>query len=64
MEVTPCVAEDIPEADLVMGFQNYAQLPKSMGGLLGVDLPTDPFAPLGDQRVQVQGLSESRRYWM
>lgn len=48
-----CLAEDIPETDLVMGFQNYAQMPESVGGLLGVELPTDPFAPLDNQRVQV-----------
>lgn len=47
-------AEDIPETDLVMGFENYAQMPNSVRGLLGVEAPTqDPFAPLDNERVQV-----------
>ena len=29
-------AESIPEADMVMGFQNYGNLPNSLKGLLGV----------------------------
>ena len=36
-----------------MGFQNYAQLPESVKGLLGVEAPVDPFAPLDNERVQV-----------
>ena len=30
-------AESIPEADMVMGFQNYGNLPNSLKGLLGVE---------------------------
>lgn len=52
-------AEDIPEADLVMGFENYGQMPQSMRGLLDLGPPTDPFAPLDNQRVQVRHSSMS-----
>jgi ribosomal protein S12 methylthiotransferase len=50
------LANELPEADVIIGFENYANLPKTVGGLLGVE--TSPGLLLPQQaRVQVGGAS-------
>eukprot|EP00891_Asterochloris_glomerata_P001315 jgi/Astpho2/1315/Aster-06187 len=51
--VTRCCAEQIPEADLVMGFQNYGNLTSSLQGLLGMEQSEADAHPAKRARVQV-----------
>ena len=40
----PCVwdlAADLPEVDVIMGFEQYQNLPASIGGMLGVETRKD-----------------------
>ena len=53
-------AESLPEADFVVGFQNYAGLPATLQSALGTDLhPTSTVEQesLRHQRVQVRDQS-------
>ena len=51
--VTCCCAEQIPEADLVMGFQSYGNLTSSLQGLLGMEQSGADSHPAKRARVQV-----------
>ena len=49
------LANELPEADVIVGFENYANLPKTVGGLLGVE--TNGLIAPQQARVQVGGAS-------
>ena len=52
--VTCCRAEQIPEADLVVGFQSYGNLTSSLQGLLGMEQSEADAHPAKRARVQVR----------
>jgi tRNA A37 methylthiotransferase MiaB len=49
------LAADLPEADLVMGFQNYGNLPASLGQAMGVAVAAPPPAQQQEGEQQQQG---------
>lgn len=50
----PCVAsEQLPEADMVMGFQNYSSLPRHLRGMLGLSPELDSATYSAASRTQV-----------
>lgn len=59
VEVRPVVeflcadAEQLPEADMVMGFQNYSSLPRHLRGMLGLSPELDSATYSGSSRTQV-----------
>jgi ribosomal protein S12 methylthiotransferase len=50
------LANELPEADVIVGFENYGNLPKTVGGLLGVEAEPGLLIPQ-QARVQVGGAS-------
>ncbi len=47
------LTEQVPEADMVMGFQNYASLPWHLRGMLGLSPELDPATYSQQSRTQV-----------
>lgn len=47
------LAEQLPEADMVMGFQNYSSLPRHLRGMLGLSPELDPDTYSQQSRTQV-----------
>ncbi|DBB13911.1 TPA: hypothetical protein ACH3X3_000898 [Trebouxia sp. C0006] len=47
------LAEQLPEADMVMGFQNYSTLPRHLRGMLGLSPEVDPDTYSQQSRTQV-----------
>ncbi|KAL3145379.1 hypothetical protein ABBQ38_001629 [Trebouxia sp. C0009 RCD-2024] len=47
------LAEQLPEADMVMGFQNYSSLPRHLRGMLGLSPELDSATYSGASRTQV-----------
>jgi ribosomal protein S12 methylthiotransferase len=45
------LAEELPEVDVVMGFEEYKNLPSTVGTMLGVETNADPSANRGRVRV-------------
>ena len=45
------LAEELPEVDIVMGFEEYKNLPSTVGTMLGVETNADPSANRGRVRV-------------
>ena len=52
-------ADDLPEADMIMGFQNYSSLPRHLRGMLGLSPELDPAMHSANARTQVSQLSAS-----
>jgi ribosomal protein S12 methylthiotransferase len=50
------LANELPEADVIVGFENYGNLPSTVGGLLGVEAKPGLLMP-EQARVQVGGAS-------
>lgn len=46
-------AEQLPEADMIMGFQNYSSLPRHLRGMLGLSPELDPATYSEASRTQV-----------
>lgn len=57
LEMDTACAEQIPEADMVLGFQNYSSLPRHLRGMLGLSPAMDEAAH--SQRSQVYRLCKS-----
>ena len=52
-------AEQLPEADMVMGFQNYSSLPRHLRGMLGLSPELDSATYSGASRTQVCNVTRS-----
>lgn len=50
------LANELPEADVIVGFENYGNLPRTVGGALGVEATPGVLLPQ-QARVQVGGAS-------